>query len=226
MTTNSAAGNGHEHAPRWNPVNEVLGWMSRRWSQSVRNLAQLWRQEAVRHVAFSAIATLLGALLLSRLMPHVPGWTEMVDEVCATVDDPVRRYLTTHTQALPITAATTYSIWKAIGFGSLLLGFFHNGPARFTWTVVGAATVIMVWVETPGPGRPIATGVAFLAWAALSVLALRGLRLPPLSFVHVDVHNEAPPPPEVEVRTEIHTPQHQQPQYLPYVLPYVPPSPN
>ncbi len=135
MTTNPDCGNGHEPAPRWNPVNEVLGWMSGRWSQSVRNLAQLWRQEAVRHVAFSAIAALFGAWLLSRLMPHVPGGSEMVDEVRATVVDPVGRYLTTHTQAVPITAATTYSIWKAIGFGSLLLGFFHNGPARFTWTV-------------------------------------------------------------------------------------------
>lgn len=224
MTTNSAARNGHEHTPRWKPFNEVLGWMSRRWSQFVRNLAQLWRQEAVRHMVFSAMATLLGAWLLSHLMPRVPGWTEMVDQVGATVDDPVRRYLNTHSQALPITAATTYSIWKAIGFGSLLLGFFHNGPARFIWTMWAAATVPMVWVATPGPGRPVATAVALLAWALLSALALRGLRLRPPAFIHVDVHNEAPHAPQVEVRAEIHTTE--PPYYMPYVPPYLPPSPN
>lgn len=224
MNINSTSGKGHERAPRWCRLHQTLAWLSCRTRQARTNLAQLWRQEAVRHMVFSAIAALLGAWLLSHLLPHVPGLTEMVDQVCATVDDPVRRYLSTHSQALPITAATTYSIWKAVGFGSLLLGFFHNRPARFIWTVWAATTVPMVWVATPGPGRPVATAVALLAWAVLSVLALRGLRLRPPAFIHVDVHNEAPPAPQVEVRAEIHTtaPTH----YMPYVLPYLPPSPN
>ncbi|MFC9916414.1 hypothetical protein [Streptomyces sp. NPDC127197] len=84
----------------------------------------------------------------------------------------------------------------------------------------------MVWIGTPDPGRQVAAGVALLAWAVLSGLALRGLRLRQPAFVHVDVHNEAPPPPQVEVRAEIHTPQREAPQYLSYVLPYLPPSPN
>jgi hypothetical protein len=226
MTTNPNSGNGHKRAPRWRRLHQAFDWLSRRTRQAWTNLPQLWRHETARHMAFSAAVTLFGAWLLGQVMPHVPGWAATVDRTLATIDQPVRHYLATHTQALPITADTTYSIWQAVGFASFVVGVFHNGPARLTWTVWGATTVIMVWSGAPDPGRQVAAGLALLAWATLSGLALRGLRLRPAAFVHVDVHNEAPPPPEVEVRAEIHTPQPQQTQYLPYVLPYVPPSPN
>ncbi|MFI9772433.1 hypothetical protein ACIHJG_37120 [Streptomyces sp. NPDC052415] len=200
--------------------------MSHRTGQASARLARLWQYDTVRHMAFSACVTLFGAWLLSQFMPHVPGWEAAVDGMWATIDDPVRHYIATHTQGLPITAATTYGIWKALGFAAFLLGFFHNGSARLTWTVWGATTVVMVWIGTPEPGRQVAAGVALLGWAALSVLALRGLRLRPSAFIHVDVHNDAPPAPQVEVRAEIHTPRTEPTHYMPYVLPYLPPSPN
>ncbi|MEV6841064.1 hypothetical protein AB0N17_42425 [Streptomyces sp. NPDC051133] len=226
MTTNSADGNGHKRTLRWPSLHRARGRISHRSGQVRTKLAQLWRHETVRHLAFSAAVTLLGAWLLGQLLPGMPGVAATVDAVGATIDDPVRRYLVAHTQELPITAGTTYSIWKALGLVAFVLGALHNGPARFTWMVWGAATVIMVLIETPGPGRPVATAVSLLAWAALSSLALRGLRLPPLAFVHVDVHNEASSPPDVQVRTEIRMPRTEPPQFLPYPLPYLPPSQN
>ena len=218
MTINPPAGNSHEHAPR--------AWLSRHTPEAWTNLPPLWRLETVRHMAFTAFVALLGAFLLSQFMPHVPGWATTTDGLLATIDTPVRHYLTTRTQALPTTGPATYSIWRAIGAASLMLGFFHNGPARFTWTLWGGATVAMVWIATPDSGRQVAAGVALLAWAALSCLALRGLRLPPPAVIHVDVHNEAPPAPDVEVRAEIHIPRAEPPQYMPYALPFLPPSPN
>ncbi|MCQ8833762.1 hypothetical protein [Streptomyces malaysiensis] len=226
MTTNPDGGNGHERAPRWHRLHEALAWMGHRTGQARARLAQLWQYDTVRHMAFSACVTLLGAWLLSQFMPHVPSWAAVVDGMRATIDDPVRGYLATHTQGLPITAATAYSIWKALGFAAFVLGFFHNSSARLAWTVWGAATVIMVWIGTPEPGRQVAAGVALLGWAALSVLALRGLRLRPPAFVHVDVYNEAPPAPQVEVHVEIHLPRTEATHYMPYGLPYLPPSPN
>ncbi|MFG2681247.1 hypothetical protein [Streptomyces sp. NPDC048392] len=226
MTTNSAAGNGHEHTLRWPSLHRARGWISHRTGQSRTKLTRLWRHETVRHLAFSAAVTVFGAWLLGQLLPDMPGLATTLDAVGATIDDPVRRYLVAHTQELPITASTTYSIWKALGLIAFVLGALHNGPARLTWTMWGAATVIMVLIGTPGPGRPVATAVGLLTWAALSSLALRGLRLPPLAFVHVDVHNEASPPPDVQVHAEIRMPRTEPPQFLPYPLPYLPPSPN
>ncbi|MFG3517573.1 hypothetical protein [Streptomyces bobili] len=226
MTTNSADGNGHKHTLRWPSLHRPRSWISHRTGQTRTKLAQMWRHETVRHLAFSAAVTLLGAWLLGQFLPGTHRLATTVDAVGATIDDPVRRYLVAHAQELPITAGATYSIWKALGLVAFVLGALRNGPARFTWTVWGAATVIMVLIGTPGPGRPVATGVGLLTWAALSSLALRGLRLPPLTFVHVDVHNEAPPPPDVQVRTEIRMPRTEPPQFLPYPLPFQPPSPN
>ncbi|MEU0949918.1 hypothetical protein ABZ379_45760 [Streptomyces canus] len=226
MTANSAAGNGHKRTLRWPSLHRPRSWISHRTGQARTKLAQLWRHEPIRHLAFTAAVTLLGAWLLDQFLPGMPGLATTVDAVGATIDDPVRRYLVAHTQELPITAGATYSLWKALGLIAFVLGALHNGPARLIWTVWGAATVIMVVIGTPGPGRPVAAAVGLLAWAALSCLALRGLRLPPLAFVHVDVHNEAPPLPDVEVRTEIRMAPAEPPQYLPYPLPFQPPSKN
>ncbi|MER6076102.1 hypothetical protein ABT187_46680 [Streptomyces sp. NPDC001817] len=83
-----------------------------------------------------------------------------------------------------------------------------------------------MWLGSPEPGRQVDAGIAVLVWAALSVLALRGLRLSRPAFVHVDVHNQAPPAPVVEVRAEIHMPNPEPPHHAPYVFPFLPPSPN
>ncbi|MBO8189226.1 hypothetical protein [Streptomyces spirodelae] len=70
----------------------------------------------------------------------------------------------------------------------------------------------MVWAGTPEAGRRVAAGIALLAWAALSVLALRGLSLSPAAFIQV--HTEAPHPPEV--RAEIHLPKTEPASYQQY----------
>ncbi|MCX4598323.1 hypothetical protein OG819_55285 [Streptomyces sp. NBC_01549] len=131
----------------------------------------------------------------------------------ATIDQPIRAYLTTHTRALPITAATAYSTWQVVGVVAFLLGYLRITPARLTWTAWGAATVTMVWIGTPEPGRQVAAGIALLAWTALSVLALRGISFTRPVFVDVNVDVPAP-----EVHAEIHLP--------PQLSPYKPYDPN
>ncbi|MEF3117587.1 hypothetical protein [Streptomyces chrestomyceticus] len=113
--------------------------------------------------------------------------------------------------------------WQAVGAVSLLLGFLRFTGARLTWTAWGAATVAMVWAGAPGPGRQVAVGITLLAWAVLSLFALRGLSLFPAAFVHVDVHNQAPPAPQV--RAEIHLPKAAPTPHKPYNPPQ-PPSWN
>ncbi|MFB7076505.1 hypothetical protein [Streptomyces sp. NPDC056308] len=139
----------------------------------------------------------------------------------ATIDTPVRGYLASHTGTLPITATTAYGTWQAVGAASLVLGFFHFSSARLTWVCWGLATTAMVWQGTPEPGRQVAAGIAVLAWAALSLVALRGLSLFPAAFIHVDV--QAPPAPVV--RAEIHMPKSEPTTYKPYD-PQQPPSLN
>ncbi|MFE7958688.1 hypothetical protein [Streptomyces sp. NPDC057413] len=189
-------------------------------------LALLWRREAARHVALSAVIMVLSFWAMARLAPHAPGWAKTADTVWATIDQPVRNYFAAHAQGLPVTAAAIYSLWQAAGLASLILGFFRLSAARLTWIVWGAATVAAVWLGSPEPGRQVAAGIALLAWAALSSLALRGLRLSRPAFVHVDVHNQAPPAPAVEVRAEIHMPKPTPSHYAPYRPPFLPPSPN
>ncbi|MFE9360334.1 hypothetical protein ACFYPB_40555 [Streptomyces olivaceoviridis] len=177
----------------------------------------------------AALLTLrwIGATVIG--LAHALPWPTPTDRdhtgLLATIDQPVRDYLTEHTRALPVTATTAYSTWQAVGAVSLLLGFFHSSGARLTWIIWGAATVGMVWTTSPDSGRAVAAGIALLAWAALSLFALRGLSFSPAAFIQVDVHNQAPPAPEVEVRAEIHMPKPEPTTYKPYD-PQQPPSLN
>ncbi|MGX1266934.1 hypothetical protein RKD18_000128 [Streptomyces phaeoluteigriseus] len=101
MTTNSADGNGHKHTLRWPSLHRPRSWISHRTGQTRTKLAQMWRHETVRHLAFSAAVTLLGAWLLGQFLPGTHRLATTVDAVGATIDDPVRRYLVAHTQELP-----------------------------------------------------------------------------------------------------------------------------
>ncbi|MET8411104.1 hypothetical protein ABZV34_23880 [Streptomyces sp. NPDC005195] len=226
MTISSDDGNSQERAPRRHCLNQVICRASGRIRPMRSNLSRLWQHESVARTRFTAAITLTGAFLLAQVAPHATGLSAAIDGTLATIDQPVRRYLLTHAQALPITAAAAYGVWQALGLASFAASVFYNRAARLTWTVWGATTVIMVWIATPAPGREVAAGLALLTWVVLSGIALRGLRLRPAAFVQVDVHNEALAPPDVEVHAEIHTPQTQQAYYLPYAPPYLPPSPN
>ncbi|MDF4254632.1 hypothetical protein [Streptomyces sp. WMMB303] len=209
------------------------GWFGRRLHDLDIALTHGWRPAATWIKTLTAAAGLALAFLALRwLASTLLGWAHDLPwtlptakdhtGLLATIDQPVHAYLAAHTTTLPITAATAYSTWQALGTVSFALGTVRFGGARLTWTVWGAATVAMVWAGTPAPGRPVAAGITVLAWAALSLLALRGLSLSPTAFIQV--HNQAPAPPEV--RAEIHLPKTAAPTaYQPYTT-QQPPSPN
>ncbi|MGW2050793.1 hypothetical protein ACWCPF_37315 [Streptomyces sp. NPDC001858] len=210
----------------WKQFSSEHGWLGRRRHDIRMAPTHGWRLMAgwiktvivlaVAAAAFFSLygigATVIGA---ARALPWSTPTGDDHTGLLATIDQPVRSYLATRTQALPVDATTAYSVWQAVGVVAFLLGYLRNGGARLTWTVWGAVTVAMVWIGTPGPGREVAAGIAVLAWAALSVLALRGISLSPAAFIEVDVHNQTPPAPEV--RAEIHC-HHPEPKssYQPY----------
>ncbi|MFH8558908.1 hypothetical protein ACH4FE_35700 [Streptomyces celluloflavus] len=144
-----------------------------------------WIKTLLAVAAFTAVALALrwaGTLLIQA--GHALPWpiTAIADPtgLLATIDHPVRHYLDTHTAALPVSATTTYATWQAVGAASFILGCLRSTGARLTWTAWGAATVAMVWAQTPATGREVATGLAVLAWTSTSTLALRGLSLRPV----------------------------------------------
>ncbi|MBO8189224.1 hypothetical protein [Streptomyces spirodelae] len=207
------------------------GWFGRRIDDLDFALTHGWRPAAAWIKTVTVTAGLMAAFFALRwLASTLLGWAHALPwtlptardhtGLLATIDQPVHHYLAAHTAPLPITAATAYSTWQAVGVVSFLLGTARFGGARLTWTAWGAATVAMVWAGTPEPGRPVAAGIALLAWAAPSLLALRGLSLSPTAFIQV--HNQAPHPPEV--RAEIHLPKTEH-AYRPYTT-QQPPSPN
>jgi hypothetical protein len=223
----------HETAPQhpsnahawWKEFSNEHGWLGRRIHDVRMAPAHGWSRMALWVKAVIIVGGCLLGLLALRVIPQVLlDWAQLLpwkvptaDDstgLLATIDQPVRSYLETHTATLPITATTAYSTWQAVGVISFLLGFLRSGGAHLTWTIWGAATVAMVWSSTPEPGRQVAAGVAVLAWAALSILALRGVSLAPASFVRVDVH--APVPPAPEVRAEIYLPKPDPTSYTPY----------
>ncbi|MFG3207777.1 helix-turn-helix domain-containing protein [Streptomyces sp. NPDC048192] len=106
--------------------------------------------------------------------PHGWHWHGVI----ATIDQPVRAYLSTHSAGLPLPVTSLHLLW--IGSGSVLLAMsflFGGFGARTTWILWGAATVVMVWSGTPGPARQVAAGLATIAWGLASILAMQGLNL-------------------------------------------------
>ncbi|GAB1331706.1 hypothetical protein [Streptomyces sennicomposti] len=205
----------------WKQFSSEHGWLKLRLHEIRMAPTYGWRLMAGWIKTVIIIAAVLAGLFslygvgttvidIARALPWSTPTSDDHTGLLATIDQPVRSYLATHTQTLPITATTAYSTWQAIGVVAFLLGYLRNTPARLTWTAWGAATVAMVWIATPGPGRQVAAGIAVLAWTALSVLALRGIRFTRPVFVDVQVDVPAP-----EVHAEIHVPPQTSP-YQPY----------
>ncbi|WP_052709761.1 hypothetical protein, partial [Streptomyces sp. NRRL S-495] len=127
--------------------------------------------------------------------PDLPRHTGIV----AAVTQPVRAYLFEHTSGLPVSGATAYGLWLVAGASFLGWAWlFRALGARLGWLAYGAATVVMVWQGSPAGGRPVAAGIAVLAWCALSVPALRGLRF--LTFSSHSTHHSNP---EIKVEPRI-----------------------
>ncbi|MGW0647950.1 hypothetical protein ACWD4T_03960 [Streptomyces umbrinus] len=212
----------------WKQFSGEDGWLGRRLNDLRMAPTYGWRLMAgwikaviVIGVAAAVFFTLYGigttVIDTARALPWSTPTGNDHTGLLATIDQPIRSYLATRTQALPITATTAYSTWQAVGVVAFLLGYLHNTPARLAWTAWGAATVAMVWIGTPEPGRQVAAGIAFLAWTALSVLALRGISFTRPVFVDVTVDVPAP---------EIHLPPVQPSLYKPYDPTQQPPSQN
>ncbi|WP_165953876.1 hypothetical protein [Streptomyces sp. 8K308] len=178
----------------WEPA---MDWISDR-AQDVTDAydtglagAATWIKAAVVAAGAIVVGLILWGVL--EVIAWIAGWTmptiDLPDAprgtgLVATLTTPIETYLQAHTAGLPVTATTAYAAWQLLGAGALVLGWLGTTGGRLTWTAWGAASVAMVWHGTPDPGRPVATGLAVLAWTAASTLALHGLTLRP-SITHI-----------------------------------------
>lgn len=149
--------------------------------------------KAAGEVVLQALHQLLTAV------PKVQVGVDTSSGVASVVDQPVRTYIAQHSAGLPVAASTVYTLWLLTGIVGLVLGYlFRNNGVRAMWSGWGAATVFMVWTATPEAGRPVAAGLAVLAWTFLSAFAMRGLTLRRRVV--------AGRPAKVTVKPEIHIP--------------------
>ncbi|MFF5435528.1 hypothetical protein ACFY5K_36770 [Streptomyces griseofuscus] len=159
-------------------------------------------------MAKAAGAVVLDALhQLLTAVPKVQVGVDTSSDVAAVVDQPVRTYIAQHSAGLPVAASTVYTLWLLTGIVGLVLGYLsRNNGVRALWSGWGAATVFMVWTTTSQDGRPVAAGLAVLAWTFLSAIAMRGLTLRRRVIGR---------PAKVSIRPEIHIP-------VPYPVPAEP----
>ncbi|RNH98853.1 hypothetical protein EEZ25_24455 [Micromonospora aurantiaca] len=101
---------------------------------------------------------------------------------------PVRRYLDTHAEGLPIPAVTLWWTWCITGMVLLAMCLLHVVAARIGWVLYGAATTAMVASATPGNGRWIAAALSGVWWVLLSIPAFGRHRAAPVLML------PAPPP--------------------------------
>ncbi|MEH0541456.1 hypothetical protein ABZX93_32415 [Streptomyces sp. NPDC006632] len=149
--------------------------------------------KAAGEVVLQALHQLLTAV------PKVQVGVDTSSGVAAVVDQPVRTYIAQHSAGLAVEGSTVYTLWLLTGIVGLVLGYLsRNNGVRAMWTAWGAATVFMVWTTTPAASRPIAAGLAVLAWTFLSAFAMRGLTLRRRVV--------AGRPAKVTVKPEIHVP--------------------
>ena len=105
----------------------------------------------------------------------------------ATITTPVQHWTAAHSGSLPMGAGGIFGLWELAGLVLLITAFAGSAAARLAWTGYGAATAAMVWSATPAPDQAAATGIAALAWALASIIALHGLTLRPVitNITHV-----------------------------------------
>ncbi|MFF3516559.1 hypothetical protein [Streptomyces sp. NPDC002573] len=167
------------------------------WLRAVLMVAGVSFVALMAKAAGEAVLQTLHQLLTA--VPKVQVGVDTSTEVFAVVDQPVRTYIAQHTAGLPVAGSTVYTLWLLTGIVGLVLGYLsRNNGVRAMWTGHGAATVWMVWTVTPNTSRPVAAGLAVLAWTFLSAFAMRGLTLRRRVV--------AGRPAKVTVRPEIHVP--------------------
>jgi len=94
----------------------------------------------------------------------------------AVITAPVHHYLAVRTAALPVSPRLAFDAWSVTGVALGVAAWKRSGAGRIGWAMWGAASAGMVWAGTPAASQALATGEAALAWALLSLAALRGLR--------------------------------------------------
>ena len=95
---------------------------------------------------------------------HVSAWP-----ITHVIGDPVRQTLAD--AGLPANTATLTALWAAASLICWLGSVIGLRGARIGWAVVGVATGALVFTGTDEPSRLVATAVAAVAWALLSIPA-------------------------------------------------------
>ncbi|MFI8461986.1 hypothetical protein [Kitasatospora sp. NPDC085464] len=191
----------HEHSPaaprRLSLVLADPQWIEARRSElgaafgSGFNQAAPWIKIAVGAMISLMLFATVGNI--ASALPPLHPYKADLSAIATALDTPVRAYLATHTEGLPLSAAVAREIWLASGVGLLAISFLTGTfGARLTWTLWGAATAAMVWWGTQGQAKQVATGLAILGWGIASILALQGLgvRRAPSQHQNVTVQSE------------------------------------
>ncbi|MGA4844710.1 hypothetical protein [Streptomyces sp. G45] len=183
------------------------------WSETDR-----WIKATLGGVALVGVAAVGGTLLaftvqgiagaVDAAAGAVPGGSARRTGLLASITSPVWAYLRSHTQGLAVDARTAYAAWLLVVLGSGVLSCVTKSfGARFAWGLAGAATGWMVWHGAPEAGREVAAGLTAIAWALLSIVALRGFRVGITNTVSNNVAPETKPqvnvPAPVVKRVEI-----------------------
>ncbi|MFE7574686.1 hypothetical protein ACFU5Z_08110 [Streptomyces sp. NPDC057521] len=187
----------------WEDVRRApdAGWHDMaNWIKAVASIAVFSFVVLLFNGAVDVLLTATHRILTA--VPNVQVGDNTSTGVWATIDNPVRSYIATHSAGLPISASTVYTLWQITGLFSLLAGFItRNNGIRITWTCWGLAGIAMVWTTTPDASRTVATAIAVLAWTVASAFAMRGLNLRPRVFSHVTTGA-----PQITVQPQIHIP--------------------
>lgn len=146
----------------------------RRWSR-LRD-ADLWMAVgAITVAAIIAVGILYLLWLVLTTGAHlltVGGSWLATGPLARAVTGPVHAYLHAHDAGLPASTgqlwwawlATAAVLWAAAVFG-------HSRGARIGWSLLGAASVAMVWAGAAPHSRDLAAGIAVAAWSLLSIPA-------------------------------------------------------
>ncbi|WP_327071905.1 hypothetical protein [Kitasatospora sp. NBC_01302] len=158
-----------------------------------------WRAAAVLALFSLTILTVL-VLSLGPYVLHSLRWiiqpehsTIPASRLWNTVNQPIHAYLAQHSTGLAAGPRTLYTAWGLAG-ALILIRALRRGATvgvQLGALVFGALTVAMVWSGTNTQARPVAAGLAALAWAVLAALALTGSWI----TTHLTVVNEPPAQP-------------------------------
>jgi hypothetical protein len=136
------------------------------------------------------VVTVLGGptLAVAQGLAAGLGWAlERVADwnLTEVVTKPVHDYITAHAAGLPAGAEAIWSAWTLTGpILWLICLLTKSSGARLAWVLYGAGTVAMVYSASPVGGHLLATGVAVVYWAVLSVFVFRRIGRRPVVHVH------------------------------------------